>query len=111
VLAGLLISLALTGCAPDTITQLPLICERQVQVPYRATFPASSDGAAWITARFGRSEKQLRHIADWGCDSWYARGGLVGLISRCTGAIGVAVFATRPEAPRRVRIFVAGGAV
>lgn len=96
-----------SGCGPDLITQLPMLCERVVKLPSRALYPVRSEDA---DVSVSADRKALHPSGSWGCEEWLASRGIVALVSRCGPLIGVALFPTGPKAPERARVVVGGAA-
>lgn len=107
-LVSLVLAASSPVCAPDLITQLPMLCEGPVQVPYQAQLPVGPNAEVSITAKTRTGAKSLRLAGAWGCVEWRSRFGLVAMISRCSTNLGIAIFRVRDFAPHRVRLSVGG---
>lgn len=108
-LAALAVAATLaSGCGPDYITQLPVICEQTARAPSTTTFPVSPDAEVSVYARWPNGWKPLALISRTSCVDTMRRDGVVARAYRCGDGLTVKVGRRSRTAPTKTHVQVAG---
>lgn len=107
---GLVATVSIGGpkCAPDLITQAPLVCLETVSLPYRGKLPVRSDAEVTIAARYPDGWRALRRTGSSGCYDRLRSRGLRAVVDRCLWGLRVVIHRRDLAAPRRARIEALG---